>query len=203
MSVVTIRHPQAHRLADVAETWNDTLRGDWGKAVSRVCPERLIDPEQAERVLDDIGASFKVATFEPLKADLVDGAITFHADRNQTASALDLFMRIACGQWNEMRFHCTVLGDGYPADGDVDLTVLRSGFSKPYDDTLPWDDRGFPEHPFASISIAQAPLAARVAYHAYKALGAGASGSPTFSLPDGPLTIGVDGEHVHVRGRLS
>lgn len=187
---LTITHPHIALLADpdtgVARVWNDVLAGQWGIAAT-VCASRLADPAATRALLDEVGASFAVADATPLTATLDGDRLTLHADTYPAAAALDLFMRVHCGQWNEMRYHCTHNLDTFRPD--VDLTVLRHEASRGYDETVPHDDRGFPPHPNASISIAHAPLPAQIAYHAYKALGVGAPGQPTFALPDGPVTL--------------
>lgn len=187
---VTIRHPHATLLADAAIAYNETLSGHWGIA-AHLCAARLTDPEATARVLEDIGSTFAVTDHdhEPLDFHATPGAIVVNADVARTGAALDLFMRILCGQWNEMRYHCAMRLDQYTPN--VDLTVIRAEASRAYDDTVAWDERAFPPHPNASISIAQATLPARVAYHAYKTLGLGAPGTPTFSLPEGPLRVEV------------
>lgn len=195
---VTIVHPHAGLLYFAAVAYNKTLAGRWGVAAA-LCVNRLTDPVSTAAVLDDIGTGFAVPDFERLTALVPDGfepivtevdSISFSGSLVTVTSALDLFMRILMGQWNEMRYHCVSRRtEGFLPD--VDLTALRARESRPYDDTVPWDERSFPPHPNASISIAQAPLAAQVAYHAYKELGAGAPGSPTFTLPGGPLRVEI------------
>ena len=184
---VTITHPHAGLLVDVARTYNDVYAGQWGIA-AELCASRLRDPEAAARELNLCGEAAAVPDFDRLEASIGDGQVVFHARQHVVTSALDLFMRILCGQWDEMSWHCGMFNNGLRTIG---LTQLRAVHSREYDDTVPWDERAFPPYANASISIAQATLPARIAYHAYKDLGGGTPGSPTFGLPDGPVLVEV------------
>lgn len=184
---VTITHPHAGLLADVARTWNDVYAGQWGIA-AELCASRLRDPLATAHELNLCGEPAAVPNFDKLEVTLGDGQVTFHARTHVVTSALDLFMRILCGQWDEMSWHCGMFNNGLRMVG---LTQLRAVHSREYDDTAPWDERAFPAYANASISIAQATLPARLAYHAYKDLGGGTPGAPTFALPGGPVTVEV------------
>lgn len=185
--VVTVTHPHAALLEDVARTWNDVHAGRWGIA-AELCASRLRDPAATAHELNLCGETAAVPDFDQLLVSVGDGQVTFHARPQVVTAALDLFMRILCGQWDEMSWHVGMFNNGLRMVG---LTQLRAVHSREYDNTVPWDERAFPPYANASISIAQATLPARLAYHSYKELGGGTPGSPTFGLPDGPVTVEV------------
>lgn len=179
---VTFRHPQVAFIAPARDLLCAVESGRWGQA-AYVCAEQLSDPAKAAAALDELvaGTEYDPATVELWPASLAGETLTWQTDPGTAARALDLFQRVLMGQWRELEWVTRMASKTIP-DRDVagTLALLRHEHAAP---------GGFPDHPHASWSIAAAPLPARIAYHAWKQLGAGVGSPPTFSLPDRPIDV--------------
>lgn len=220
---VTVRHPDAHLLArtgrGVVDTYKAIATGDWAALVD-LCAhpdagEKIINPAEAAIVLDEAAAlsgyAFPaVGQLRTVTGRLLDEqTYEITGEPGMAASTLDLFMRLLCGQWDEIGWVCSMAtqhanaGADHPIWDRYSLNVLRGRLCHHrdhprYEEYRPLERHEFPTHPSASISIAQAVEPARLAYWVYKLLGAGAPGGPTFSLAGGPVTVTVDGVEKHL-----
>lgn len=183
--VVAVEHPLADRIARAFSTYECVRSGDWGAIVS-IFPEKLTAPdltrEALRRLARDLGAT---GTTEPYKVRLVDQGenyFTVTGPTTEIRAALDLYHRVQMGQWSEVMWACP------PADAFVHDVVndVRVRHAK---------DGAWPDHLRAYIGIAQAPEAARAAYHVHQMLDKGGR-VPTFSLNDGPVVVTIDGVRV-------
>lgn len=214
-ATVTIRHPKAALIEPFTTTVDAVLRGDWAIA-ARLCAEKASDlaAQQAalRRAARASGFTFAPPDFTTFPLVVVEqDALTVEAEKvSHVTGALDLYMRILCGQWDEMDYWCCLSSatDRDPAFDRYSLLLIRSEYGNARNPMLrgktpgarpvykPLEPTEWPDHPHASIGIAESVLPARIAYWAYKMLGGGAPGGPTFSLPDGDLSVEVDGEPV-------
>lgn len=139
-------------------------------------------------------------------------SISFTGDPGLLTASLDLFSRVLIGQWSEVSWHGRVrqviaddagtkvtyfddfelnrlrcLALTPPERGQSDLR-WRTADGETYRDLDGRPLRRLPDYPNSSNGIAEGPLPARLAYHAYKHL-TGKPDDPTFSLPEGPLQL--------------
>ena len=207
------------------DTYRAALTGDWA-AIADLCADpaaggKVPDLAAARRALaqaaadsgivfatpTDVDASSAIPTQEIVEAaDGGETAVVFTGAEGVILSVLDLFARLMCGQWSEADWHATMnapsmerTSGGWDPYGlnRVRSVVCTTRDHLPGEVYRPLEPHEFPDHPNGSIGIAESPLPAKIAYHAYKMLGAGAAGSPTFSLPNGPLVVEVDGVEVN------
>ncbi|KQP63122.1 hypothetical protein [Nocardioides sp. Leaf285] len=225
MAEVVITHPHALLLhttgRGVVGTAQAVLAGEWD-AVIDLCADpaagaKIPDPTTARRALQEAAAASGLAFPEPDRTPLGPGdpaglreqvrgedTVVITGPLGASTAALDLFMRLLCGQWAELDWHCALASatDRAPGWDPLALNSLRCLVSRTRapvarGEYRPLTEDEFPDHPSASVSIASAVLPARVAYHAYKHLGGGTVGAPTFSLPGGPVEVRLDGQIVN------
>lgn len=202
MTTVTLIHPHADLLANIGEVHAAVHAGQWGIAAD-LCADKALDLSGQRDALNQYAATsglpFTTDDDEPRIVAHVTGpdTLTLDGELPEIRAALDLYMRLLCGQWLEL---ARMLGAPprtrrRTSDDTDDLLHIRQRYGRVADDTLtnrrrhPLADNEWPSHPSAYISIASAPLAARVGYHLYKDLEGGAS--PTFPLPGGPVRVHV------------
>jgi hypothetical protein len=214
--VVTIRHPRVALIEPFTTTIDAVLRGDWAIA-ARLCAKKASDLAGQQAALTrktrESGLTFAPSAHTTFDMVILEqDALTVEADTvGHVAGALDLYMRILCGQWSEMDYHCALRSGTGRAPGyePYSLLTIRCAYGNARSSMLapttpggkatykPLGHDEWPDHPHASVGIAEAVLPARIAYWAYKLLGGGAPGGPTFSLPDGPLSVEVDGQTIN------
>lgn len=193
MTSVRVEHPLAHLLAPVPATYAAVLAGRWSIAAD-LWSDRLRDPAATAAALDllavEAGVSVVPEAEMPVVGDVDDGGATITFDTQDLgyqgdgagmlAGMLDLFSRLHSGQWAAMVATSRSARGSYPhVSPDVEERVLalrEQGALAQYRTG----------HPYASFGVAESNLEAKVAYHAWKALGGGTTGGPTFGLPNVP-----------------
>ena len=222
---VQVVHPHAALLAHtgsgVAGTWADVRCGDWG-SLARLCGhrdggEKVPDLGFAEETLADAAArsgftfADRTEVEGTLRATLLPAAggedvsaYELVGDEGEIVAALDLFMRLLCGQWDEVDWLCSTRSQTPRGPGwePMDLNWLRGVVCRTFTPGALTGQRRlrpeeFPGHANASVGIAESVPVAKIAYHAYKLLGGGAAGGPTFAAPGGPVIVRVDGVEVN------
>lgn len=205
MTTITIRHPNAHLLADtgrgVVGTYTSVVAGYWA-AVADLCADKIEDLPRAQQALNDVAQTsgykfvdIDVITGVMTERVLDDGAYEIVSGGEGSATrAIDLFTRIICGQWSNVAFESGLSAGEWSDFDQWSLDRMRGQLCRTRADydRRPLRADEFPAHPHASVGIAESTLPAKVGYHAFKMLGGGAAGGPTFSLPDGPLVVEVD-----------
>lgn len=196
MITLTFQHPQIGMLASFGDVHSAVLKGHWSVAAT-ISAEKARDLKGQQDALDALAVESRL-TFEPddaaphVTTSLDGDVLTVQAETEGLISgALDLYMRLLCGQWRELDWVCALNSVTDRAAGfDAQETVqIRNAYGRYAIRQHPLSQDQWPDHIAAAISIAQSTLPARIAYHAYKFLGGGTPGGPTFSLPDGPLVV--------------
>lgn len=219
MTSVVIHHPHASLLSALGETWSQVVSGKWSIA-ARLCSwhgDRILDLDGACAALDAAARRSGLQFHEPapeatlrVGVDAEKGIAILTGEPAIALSALDLFSRVLCGQWRVLIEHARLCQDGRGGRAvrnthrPDDLGRIRNRYGRvaALGGGLRIENNEWPAHPLASLGIAEGPLAAQVAYHAFKALGGGSAGGPTFSLPDGPLYVVEDGVRRSVPGAM-
>ena len=196
MIELTFQHPHIGTLAAFGDVHSAVLKGHWSVAAT-ISAEKARDLKGQQAALDALAVASGL-TFEPEDAaphvtTVLNGdVLTVRANTEGLISgALDLYMRLLCGQWRELDWMSALNSatDRASAYNPDDIVQIRNGYGRYGQRQHPLAADQWPDHIFAAISIAQSTLPARIAYHAYKFLGGGTPGGPTFSLPSGPLVV--------------
>lgn len=216
-TTVTIWHPNATLLAadpSIHEVYRSARRGDWSVIADLCASEagggKIKDLDQARSVLTDHARASGYTFLSAHDADtLITGALVtdaenrtgyqLHGAKSDLIDALDLYMRIICGQWDEISWAPSLHSPTYNPRYERNLTRVRGDLCHTRNQpSQPLEPHQYPAHPAGSVSIASATPAARLAYHAYKHLGAGAPGAPTFPLDHGPVTVDLDDQPINL-----